>query len=78
MTLSFGPSSPPSQRNTVENKVCNKCGGLCDSCRERLLEKVTEIAGLMVAEAVRISVGQSGNRCFSIPPAPEKKREPKR
>lgn len=62
----------------MENNVCTKCGGLCDSCRERLLEKVKEIAGLMVAEAVRISVGHAGNQLFSIPPAPEKKREPKR
>jgi hypothetical protein len=57
----------------VENKVCNKCGGLCESCRSRLLEKVTEIAGLMVAEAVSISVAHASNK-FEV----EKKREPKR
>lgn len=62
----------------MENRTCTKCGGLCDSCRARLLEKVTEIAGLMVAEAVNISVAQSGNHWLSSPPAPEKKREPKR
>lgn len=57
----------------MENKVCNKCGGLCESCRSRLLEKVTEIAGLMVAEAVSISVAHASNK-FEV----EKKREPKR
>jgi hypothetical protein len=62
----------------VVNKVCTKCGGLCDSCRERLLEKVTEIAGLMVAEAVRISVAHTENLWPPLSSAPENKREPKR
>ena len=57
----------------MENKDCNKCGGLCESCRSRLLEKVTEIAGLMVAEAVNISVAHASNNSDV-----KKKREPKR
>jgi hypothetical protein len=57
----------------VENKVCNECGGLCESCRSRLLEKVTEIAGLMVAEAVNISVAHASKNSEG-----KKKREHKR
>lgn len=63
----------------MANEACKKCTGLCDSCRERLLEKVKEIAGLMVAEAVRISTGHTGNQWFTIPPPPPgRSREPER
>jgi hypothetical protein len=64
-------------RPRKNTKVCTQCGGLCDQCRERLLEKVREIAGIMVSEAVRISTGHTGNQWLTIPDPPPKRDDHK-
>lgn len=57
----------------MATKPCMKCGGLCDACREQVLENVKKVAGMLVSEAVLIAAQSEGKRVFVIPPDPNAK-----